>query len=172
MYFLQKAPAAVVSPGLSDDDKAKRIRSMFTPSFTGQNRGVDIIRRPSSGNSQVNGMYSMYQCVLYVSHNSSGTSYRSPCMCIFLHMKMLIHIPSRTGMIWRYWSRVPTAQGKQGKLWKVIPDRENTGNLKILEKHRENTGNLKISEWFWRVTAICIHAPRVATRRSRLMFWR
>ena len=37
-------------------------------------------------------------------------------------------------------NRVPTAQRKQGKLWKVIPDRENTGNLKILEKqgkHRE-----------------------------------
>ena len=32
------------------------------------------------------------------------------------------------------WNRVPTAQGK---LFKVIPDRENTGNLKILEKHRE-----------------------------------
>ena len=33
--------------------------------------------------------------------------------------------------------RVHTQQGKQGK---VIPDRENAGNLKILEKHRENTG--------------------------------
>ena len=32
------------------------------------------------------------------------------------------------------WNRVPTAQGK---LFKVITDRENTGNLKILEKHRE-----------------------------------
>ena len=42
--------------------------------------------------------------------------------------------------------RVPTAQGKQGKLCKVISDRENTGNLKILEKHGENTGNLKMSE--------------------------
>ena len=44
-----------------------------------------------------------------------------------------------------------------------IPDRENTGNMKILEKHRDNTGNLKTSEWFWRVTAICIHRPWVAT---------
>ena len=37
--------------------------------------------------------------------------------------------------------RVPTPPGKQGKWWKVIPDRENTGNLKMLEKtqgkHRE-----------------------------------
>ena len=36
--------------------------------------------------------------------------------------------------------RVPTPQGKKGKWWKVIPDRENTGNLKILKKqgkHRE-----------------------------------
>ena len=34
-------------------------------------------------------------------------------------------------------SRVPTAQGKQGK--------ENTGNLEILPKHRENTGNFVCS---------------------------
>ena len=37
-------------------------------------------------------------------------------------------------------------QGKQGKLWNVIPDRETTRNLNILNKHRENTGNLKIKE--------------------------
>ena len=34
-------------------------------------------------------------------------------------------------------SRVPTAQGKQGKWPKKIPGRENTGNLEILSKHRE-----------------------------------
>ena len=39
-------------------------------------------------------------------------------------------------------NRVPTPQGKQGKWWKVIPDRENTGILKILGKHRE-FGNLR-----------------------------
>ena len=37
-------------------------------------------------------------------------------------------------------SRVPTAQGKQGKWPKKFPVRENTGNLKMLSKHRENTG--------------------------------
>ena len=34
-------------------------------------------------------------------------------------------------------SRVPTAQGKQGKWSKEFPVRENTGNLEILPKHRE-----------------------------------
>ena len=46
--------------------------------------------------------------------------------------------------------RVPTPQGKQGKWWKVIPGRENTGNLKFLEKHRENNRefeNFKIENW-------------------------
>ena len=38
--------------------------------------------------------------------------------------------------------RVPTAQGKQGKLKKKIPVRENTGNLENLPKHREKRGNL------------------------------
>ena len=42
-------------------------------------------------------------------------------------------------------SRVPTAQGKQGKWQKKIPVRENTGNLEILHKHRENTGNFVCS---------------------------
>ena len=28
--------------------------------------------------------------------------------------------------------------------WKVIPDKEKTGNFKILEKHRENTENFEI----------------------------
>ena len=39
-------------------------------------------------------------------------------------------------------SRVPTAQGKQGKWSKELPVRENTGNLEILPKRRENTENL------------------------------
>ena len=46
--------------------------------------------------------------------------------------------------------RVPTPQGKQGKCWKIIPDRDDTGNFKIFEKHRQNTGNLKnfkIKSW-------------------------
>ena len=30
-----------------------------------------------------------------------------------------------------------SVQGKTGKMEKVIPDREKTGNLKILEKHSE-----------------------------------
>ena len=34
-------------------------------------------------------------------------------------------------------SRVPTAQGKQGKWQNKFPGRENTGNLEILPKHRE-----------------------------------
>ena len=34
-------------------------------------------------------------------------------------------------------SRVPTAQGKQGKWQKKFPAREYTGNLEILPKHRE-----------------------------------
>ena len=38
-------------------------------------------------------------------------------------------------------SRLPTAQGKQGKWTKKFPVRENTGNLAILSKHRENTRN-------------------------------
>ena len=33
--------------------------------------------------------------------------------------------------------RVPASQGKQWYWWKVIPDRETTGNLKTLGKHRE-----------------------------------
>ena len=33
--------------------------------------------------------------------------------------------------------RVPTAQGKQGKLPKIFPVRENTGNMEILQKHRD-----------------------------------
>ena len=40
-------------------------------------------------------------------------------------------------------SRVPTAQGKQGKWQTKFPVRENTGNLEMLSKHREfclNTG--------------------------------
>ena len=45
--------------------------------------------------------------------------------------------------------RVPTAQGKQGKLPKKIPVRENTGNLEILPKHREKTGN-----WFAQVVKV------------------
>ena len=41
-------------------------------------------------------------------------------------------------------TRVPTAQGRQGKWPKKIAVRENTGNLEILSKHRENTGNLDV----------------------------
>ena len=34
-------------------------------------------------------------------------------------------------------SRVPTAQGKEGKWPKEFPVRENTGNLEFFSKHRE-----------------------------------
>ena len=57
-------------------------------------------------------------------------------------------------------TRVPTAQGKQGKWLKKIPVRENTGNLEILPKHRENTGNL-----------VCCKFPDSKGKRY-LIIWR
>ena len=45
--------------------------------------------------------------------------------------------------------RVPTSQRKLEKQGKVIPNRENRANLKILEKHREFE-NFKIE-----ITKVC-----------------
>ena len=46
-------------------------------------------------------------------------------------------------------TRVPTAQGKQGKWPKKIPVRENTANLEILSKHREFGNFVKTQEKQW-----------------------
>ena len=54
---------------------------------------------------------------------------------IIYDIEMLTHAVDRGK------TRVPTAQGKQGKWQTKIPVRENTGNLEILSKPRENTGN-------------------------------
>ena len=67
------------------------------------------------------------------------------------------HLKKLTQMLCRYvlnglaWNRVPTPQGKQGNCCKVIPDRENTGNLKFWK----DKGNLKNFCWKVEIKKVC-----------------
>ena len=95
----------------------------------------------------------------------SQTFQRHKLMCLFVKFKSLNWIEKiKMKNHWIEWkngkenlvTRVPTPQGKQGKWWKVIPDRENTANFgKTRGKHKE-VENFKIESWSMRRKNYCV----------------